>query len=162
MTNPRRFYLQRDQDISGVSGTGRVCNGVQWPDGSVSLRWLGAHPKIDFAENMGVVEFVHLHGGATRIVWLDTDRCDAVGQIFDEEAVEVGCDLPRGHAGPHCDPMQGGWGEEQEPAEKPALLTFESCGIQDTLNGQPVSCVYLKGHTSTKHYDRRLGLWEED
>src|SRR5690606_1601983 len=37
----RTFQLQRDQDISGVSGTGNVADGAQFPDGTVALRWRG-------------------------------------------------------------------------------------------------------------------------
>ena len=36
---PRLFCLIRTDDVSGVSGTGRVADGVQWPDGTVTFRW---------------------------------------------------------------------------------------------------------------------------
>jgi hypothetical protein len=40
----RRFYLERDRDVSGVSGTGRVTDGVPWPDGSCrGRRGCGGH-----------------------------------------------------------------------------------------------------------------------
>jgi hypothetical protein len=68
----RRFYLQREADVSGVSGTGRVADGVLWPDGTASVRWRGAHPSIVFWERGRVsVDFVHGHQGMTQIVWLD-------------------------------------------------------------------------------------------
>jgi hypothetical protein len=68
---PRRFHLQRDTDVSGVSGTGRVADGVLWPDGTVSLRWIGARPSVVFWDRLEDAEAVHGHGGATRIVWDD-------------------------------------------------------------------------------------------
>ncbi|WP_329177826.1 hypothetical protein [Streptomyces sp. NBC_01477] len=74
MSTPRRFYLDRDTDISGVSGTGHVADGVLWPDGTASVRWVGAHPSIVFWDRgRASVELIHGHGGATRIVWLDPE-----------------------------------------------------------------------------------------
>jgi hypothetical protein len=68
---PRLFHLQRDRDVSGVSGTGRVANGVLWPDGTVSLRWIGERPSTVSWDRLADAEAVHGHGGATRIVWAD-------------------------------------------------------------------------------------------
>lgn len=63
------FLLIRDADISGVSGTGVVAEGTKFTDGAVALRWLGKHPTTALHENIESVEFVHGHGGLTRIVW---------------------------------------------------------------------------------------------
>jgi hypothetical protein len=73
MTNqlPRRFHLQRDRDISGVSGTGRVANGVLWPDGTATVRWIGDRPSTVHWDRVTDAEAVHGHGGATRIIWDD-------------------------------------------------------------------------------------------
>ncbi|MFE7273012.1 hypothetical protein [Streptomyces sp. NPDC057623] len=68
---PRLFHLQRDHDVSGVSGTGRVANGVLWPDGTVSLRWIGERPSTVSWDRLADAEHVHGRGGATRIVWAD-------------------------------------------------------------------------------------------
>lgn len=38
LNRPRTFRLVRDEDVSGVSGTGAVADGVRWPDGTVTLR----------------------------------------------------------------------------------------------------------------------------
>ncbi|WP_234374034.1 hypothetical protein [Streptomyces scabiei] len=83
MTNPlpRRFHLQRDTDVSGVSGTGRVANGVLWPDGAVSLRWIGARPSVVFWDRLEDAEAVHGHGGATRIVWDDEPTSPAYNRL---------------------------------------------------------------------------------
>lgn len=40
----RRFRLIRHHDVSGVSGTGPVAEGVQFTDGAVALRWYGDYP----------------------------------------------------------------------------------------------------------------------
>jgi hypothetical protein len=73
MTNPpRRFHLQRDTDITGVSGTGRVADGILWPDGTASVRWTGPRPSVVFWDG-GIADALHVHGhgGATHIVWDD-------------------------------------------------------------------------------------------
>ncbi|MEV7140734.1 hypothetical protein [Streptomyces tauricus] len=70
---PRRFYLQRDTDITGVSGTGRVADGILWSDGTVSVRWLGERPSTVFWNSIDNALHVHGHLGHTRIVWLDPE-----------------------------------------------------------------------------------------
>lgn len=69
----RRFELHRDVDVSGISGTGVVAEGVAFTDGVVALRWRSAWPTsvVFHDKGMDAVEAVHGHGGATRIVWLD-------------------------------------------------------------------------------------------
>lgn len=70
---PRRFRLEREQDVTGVSGEGLVANGVEWPDGSVTLRW--AAPPFQTTvchESIESVKAIHGHGGATAVTWLDT------------------------------------------------------------------------------------------
>lgn len=71
MSVPRRFQLERDHDVSGVTGTGTVADGVEWPDGSASLRWRGAHASIVYWPSIADAETIHGHNGATRFVWLD-------------------------------------------------------------------------------------------
>lgn len=74
MTEPRRFYLDRNTDVTGASGTGRVADGVLWPDGTVTVRWRGEHQSTVNWGNIESAERVHGHGGATRIVFLDYDE----------------------------------------------------------------------------------------
>ena len=68
---PRRFYLDRHKDISGISGTGTVADGVLWPDGAVTVRWRGNKPSTVNWNNMQDVEDIHGHAGSTDIVWVD-------------------------------------------------------------------------------------------
>jgi hypothetical protein len=68
---PRVFHLQRDHDVSGVSGTGRVADGVLWPDGTVTIRWRGDRPSTVNWDRLADAEHVHGHQGATRIIWAD-------------------------------------------------------------------------------------------
>ncbi len=67
----RAFTLQRDTDVSGISGTGVVAEGVEFSDGMVALRWTSTWPtSVVFHERgMESVEAIHGHGGATRVVW---------------------------------------------------------------------------------------------
>ncbi len=67
----RRFHLQRDDDVSGASGTGRVAEGCLWPDGSANVHWSGEHRSNVFWPHIESAEAIHGHGGATRIVWDD-------------------------------------------------------------------------------------------
>lgn len=71
---PRRFVLRRRVDVSGISGTGAVADGVLWPDGTASIRWRGEHPSVVFWDRGRVsVERIHGHDGATEIEFLDPE-----------------------------------------------------------------------------------------
>ncbi|WP_206302713.1 hypothetical protein [Streptomyces sp. WAC 01529] len=75
---PRLFVLRRHVDVSGVSGTGVIADGAEWPDGTASLRWRGEHPKIDFADRgVTTLHFVHGHSGATEVEYLEDEPADA-------------------------------------------------------------------------------------
>lgn len=66
----KTFHLQRDQDETGISGTGKVAEGVQFDDGKVVLRWVtGDHRSTVIWDDMESVEVIHGHGGKTRVVW---------------------------------------------------------------------------------------------
>lgn len=68
---PRRFHLLRHRDVSGISGTGVIADGVLWPDKTVSIRWRGERPSIVHWDHISHAAAVHGHGGATEFVWLD-------------------------------------------------------------------------------------------
>lgn len=67
----RRFQLNRKQDVSGVSGTGIVAEGVQFSDGQCVLSWHGQHHCISVWPSIDDIQFIHGHQGATAIDWLD-------------------------------------------------------------------------------------------
>lgn len=69
----RTFYLYRAEDVSGVSGTGKVAEGVQFSDGTVALRWLSNDPTSVVFHDNGIesVEAIHGHNGKTQIIWED-------------------------------------------------------------------------------------------
>lgn len=66
----RLFELHREVDASGVSGTGRVAEGVEYSNGMCSLTWLTPFRCVNIYESMKTLEAVHGHGGATKVVWL--------------------------------------------------------------------------------------------
>jgi len=74
---PRRFHLQRTTDITGVSGTGRVADGILWPDGTATVRWRGDRPSTVNWDRLADAEHVHGHGGHTVIVWDDPEPAPA-------------------------------------------------------------------------------------
>jgi hypothetical protein len=65
----RTFKLLRKEDISGVSGTGEVAEGVEFHDGQVVLSWFGQHHTLEVAPSVDTVLSIHGHGGRTEIVW---------------------------------------------------------------------------------------------
>jgi hypothetical protein len=69
----RRFTLERDIDVTGVSGTGTVAEGVEFTDGVVTLHWVGTWPSsvVHYERGMESVVHVHGHDGRTRIRYLD-------------------------------------------------------------------------------------------
>lgn len=77
----RRFQLERLNDVSGVSGVGIVADGVQWPDGKVTVRWRGPRPSTVCWDGMADVVAVHGHQGATRVLWLD-DNAEPTEHLF--------------------------------------------------------------------------------
>jgi len=67
----RTFTLERDEDVTGVSGTGTVAEGVEFSDGEVVIRWLvGQHQStVVWAQGIESVKAIHGHDGKTRIVY---------------------------------------------------------------------------------------------
>src|SRR5579872_1239536 len=51
---PRRFVLVRHEDVSGVSGTGVVAEGVAFSNGVVALQWASEFPTSVVFHHRGV------------------------------------------------------------------------------------------------------------
>lgn len=87
--DPRRFRLVREEDETGVSGTGVVGVGSEYPDGTAVFMWTNdSNPDgPDTEENsvyvypggMGDVREVHGHSGKTRVEWVDSSRAVVEG-----------------------------------------------------------------------------------
>jgi len=66
----RTFWLDREVDVSGVSGTGKVAEGVEFAGGSVVLRWCAGGPaSISIWPSFKDMISVHGHDGATVAHW---------------------------------------------------------------------------------------------
>lgn len=69
---PRRFRLLREEDETGVSGTGEVAQGVLFFDGWFALHWIREPALMTTVYNdLDRMIAVHGHGGKTRIDFID-------------------------------------------------------------------------------------------
>jgi hypothetical protein len=71
----RRFVLYRMRDVSGVSGTGVVAYGCQFPDGRVAIRWAskGLPASTVTWDSIADAVAVHGHDGNTIVTYVDPD-----------------------------------------------------------------------------------------
>lgn len=70
----RPFVLRRDRDISDVSGTGIVADGIQFPDGHAAIHWRGRWPlTTPHPDGIDSIMAIHDHGGRgdLHIIWAD-------------------------------------------------------------------------------------------
>lgn len=94
------FYLQRIEDESGISGTGRIAQGVIFDNGKVALTWLSEHPSVAMYDNIGDVRTIHGHEGKTEVV-MEQDWKRAFNElksaITSISLMDITCDkLPEG------------------------------------------------------------------
>jgi hypothetical protein len=70
---PRRFYLERQGDITGLSGTGRCLEGVLWQNGKVTVQWRPPLATIAIYDDFETFEKLHVHGHPSSNVvgWLE-------------------------------------------------------------------------------------------
>lgn len=100
----RLFKLVRSEDVSGVSGTGVIAEGVEFHDGQVALSWFGVHHTVELCPSIKDIIEIHGHGGRTVVEWLDEAQahpsCHACGSpIFIGQDIAIyckGCDENRG------------------------------------------------------------------
>ena len=70
-----RFKLVRTTDITGISGTGEIAVGVQWPDQTCHLFWLKTQTSGNY-QSIGQLQEIHCYNDASghpnaRIEWVD-------------------------------------------------------------------------------------------
>ena len=71
------FELVRRVDVTGISGTGVVAEGVEFTDGTVVLRWLPSgrtrpdapRPTTVIHDDISSVTALHSHDGKTVVRW---------------------------------------------------------------------------------------------
>lgn len=65
----KAFKLVRDEDVTGISGTGVVAEVVEFSNGKTVVQWIvGDHQSTVVWDDLHSVEVIHGHGGATRLV----------------------------------------------------------------------------------------------
>ena len=69
----RRFVLERTTDVSGVSGTGIVVEGIEFTDKTVAIRWTTEYRSTTIWSSIYEMMKVHGHDGATTLIWIDKD-----------------------------------------------------------------------------------------
>jgi hypothetical protein len=67
----RRFNLVRNEDETGVSGTGNVAQGIQFDTGACAMAWLTSVSSVAIYGSIDDIVFIHGHGGKTVVEWLD-------------------------------------------------------------------------------------------
>lgn len=65
----RLFKLVRHEDVTGVSGTGVVGEGVQFSDGRCVMRWTTQLSSIALYDSIQDVLCIHGHDGNTAVVF---------------------------------------------------------------------------------------------
>jgi hypothetical protein len=66
----RRFFLVRKEDLSGVSGTGVVAEGVEFQHGMVVVSFYKFASAIVYPNMRNAID-VHGHDGRTEIIYKD-------------------------------------------------------------------------------------------
>lgn len=95
------FELHRDEDETGVSGTGVVAQGVIFDNGRCSLTWLTAHTSVATYDSIADVIAIHSHGGKTRVVQIANVDSERSAQLwrnaYQDEIENVGVDFTEKH-----------------------------------------------------------------
>lgn len=70
----KRLYLERAVDSTGITGTGRIAEGVMLSSGKVVLQWPTQYQSISIYDSVSDVLAVHGHNGTTSVVFVDTEE----------------------------------------------------------------------------------------
>lgn len=89
MSAVRTFEFHRDADVSGVSGTGVVADGIVFDDGTAVVHWRGDHRSTVVWRSIEAAVAIHGHDGATRLVWTDLVEPTGAGRIVIDKAAGV-------------------------------------------------------------------------
>lgn len=68
----RAFCLLRTEDESGISGVGRIAEGIEFSNGLCAVTWLSDHPSVNIYMSLNEIEVIHGHHGKTQIVFEST------------------------------------------------------------------------------------------
>jgi hypothetical protein len=65
----RKFWLERIVDVSGVSGTGIVAEGVEFSDGRCAMRWTKDLSSVAIYDSVDALIAIHGHNGTTSVLF---------------------------------------------------------------------------------------------
>ncbi len=90
----RRFAMKRERDVSGISGTGIVLEGVLFSTGVVVIHWLTPPPRGSISVFDSMDQFLAIHmfphpENHTRLVFEDGEELGA-----EDVAREYGIPIP--------------------------------------------------------------------
>lgn len=76
-------HIMRNEDVHGVSGTGKIADVFEATNGKCIVVWISPHSSTNIYDNVKHVESTHSHGGKSLIVWEyesdpDPDPMDAL------------------------------------------------------------------------------------
>ena len=74
----KRFYLQRNEDASGVSGLGNVAEGCQFDTGWCALTWLTGKSAMSWYPDIETIVAIHGHEGRTKVMWVDDESSNVI------------------------------------------------------------------------------------
>lgn len=124
----RRFWLDRKNDSTGVSGTGTVARGVMFGGrhgglGKCVMQWLSKHSSVAVYDSLEDLVAIHGHDGDTVVRWHEDDvicwYCG--GDCFGSHEGGWQClACSSGQRDPHYDPLTTVMAREQRGEEVPA------------------------------------------
>jgi hypothetical protein len=74
----RRFFLVRDIDESGCSGTGIVAQGTEFDSGRAVMEWLVPPCSLNIFASVEELITVHGHCGKSRVEFIDPNKQNLV------------------------------------------------------------------------------------
>ena len=98
----------RNEDVHGVSGTGKVADVFEASNGKCIVVWISPHSSTNIYDNVKHVESTHSHGGKSLVVWdyespAEPDPMDALREddapkveLNDEELAEIAAEAAEG------------------------------------------------------------------
>jgi hypothetical protein len=67
----RKFELVRTEDLTGISGTGTVAQGVEFDDGTCVMRWCTKLSSTAIYSNARELVDIHGHEGRTTLRYIE-------------------------------------------------------------------------------------------
>lgn len=79
----RRFFMHRHIDQSGISGTGKVLEGVVTSSGKCFVEWRPPVTSDCIYPSFEMFKKIHLdgHPGCSEIIWMDPEEHEVIAVI---------------------------------------------------------------------------------